>query len=185
MSDNPILRPIEIDAASLKMPYEPPKMLRPCCGFVADLLRFKSLIINRVADVKDFQTSYDKYTATERRAYLHSCLPAFLIVLKSTDKRRVGNTGPPAGAGFEPARPDNIGTYQITQTQRPVESDCHGHHVQELKKSKKHDNPNLPCASVAQWLERRSLKSRLWVQFPSEAPALTIRRIRVSFLPMT
>ena len=36
----------------------PPKMLRPCCGFVADLLRIKSLIFNRVADVADFQTSY-------------------------------------------------------------------------------------------------------------------------------
>jgi hypothetical protein len=42
--------------------YEPPQdvatLLRPCCGFVADLLRFKSLMFNAVADVADFQTSY-------------------------------------------------------------------------------------------------------------------------------
>jgi hypothetical protein len=31
-------------------------MLQPCCGFVADLLRFKSLTLNVVADVADFQT---------------------------------------------------------------------------------------------------------------------------------
>ena len=36
------------------------KMLRPCCGFVADLLRIKSLMLNAVADVADFQTSYAK-----------------------------------------------------------------------------------------------------------------------------
>jgi hypothetical protein len=38
--------------------WNPPKMLRPCCGFVADLLRFNSLMFNVVADVADFQTSY-------------------------------------------------------------------------------------------------------------------------------
>ena len=37
------------------------RLLQPCCGFVADLLRIKSLMLNVVADVKDFQTIYAKY----------------------------------------------------------------------------------------------------------------------------
>jgi hypothetical protein len=33
-------------------------LLQPCCGFVAEMLRFKSLICNGVADVADFHTTY-------------------------------------------------------------------------------------------------------------------------------
>jgi hypothetical protein len=33
-------------------------LLRPCCGFVADLLRFKSLMLTAVTDVAAFQTIY-------------------------------------------------------------------------------------------------------------------------------
>lgn len=34
-----------------------PEMLRPCCGFVAEMLRLKSLTVNAVSGVAGFQTS--------------------------------------------------------------------------------------------------------------------------------
>jgi hypothetical protein len=43
---------------SVRSVHSVSQLLRPCCGLVADLLRFKSLTTNAVADVTDFQTSY-------------------------------------------------------------------------------------------------------------------------------
>ncbi len=42
-------------------PPNPPKLLQPCCGFVADLM------FSTVADVADFQTTYANQPLTERR----------------------------------------------------------------------------------------------------------------------
>ena len=51
------------------------QMLRPCCGFVADLLRIKSLMFNVVADVADFQTSYADICSLSLNALSQMALP--------------------------------------------------------------------------------------------------------------
>ena len=48
-------------------------LLHHCCGFVADLLHFKSLLNNDVADVAAFWTSYHQFSSdtAHRRAANH------------------------------------------------------------------------------------------------------------------